>query len=191
MNPDTRRHNFKCTTEMGGRATGMIVHTHTSDATQLIASVQSDPIGVAVVRQAEGEHINDVPELVTPTRLDPTHVIAIRQAEAARGKPRSLHNIARDALNIISKRENYGSINLDGCFPWRQYVAAHAQSSDIIGPGITHAEAVFVQGTRDTNRGGMPRLDFFFYRSDGTCCRIHPGSKPKADAQLIFEDGVI
>jgi len=139
---------------------------HTSDATQLIASVRPDPIGVAVVRQAEGEHINDVPELVTPARLDPTHVIAIRQAEAARGKPRSLHNIARDALNTISKRENYGTINLDGCFPWRQYVAAHAQSSDIIDPGITHAEAVFVKSTRDTNRGGLPRLDFFFYRSD-------------------------
>ena len=121
-----------------------------------------------------------------PAVLLPQHVIAIQQEEAARGPPRSLHRLARDALNAISNSANRSPVNLDGVFPWMQYVAAHPQSADIIGTGITRAHAVFLPGTNDPNRGGAPRLDFCFYRTDGTFCRVHPGRRRKEDAQLQF-----
>ena len=114
-------------------------------------------------------------------------VVGIRQQEAARGPPRSLHKMARDALNQINQNPTYESQNLDEVFDWVPYVAAHVHSDEIIGPGITHAMAHFVDGTRDRNRGGAPRLDFFFYRTDQTVCRVHPGRRPKDDAELIFE----
>jgi hypothetical protein len=119
-------------------------------------------------------------------QLMPEHVIAIRQQEAARGPPRSLHRLARDALNNISNEPTLNTVNLDDWFPWVQYVAAHRQSAAIIGPGITHANGVFFPGTRDSNRGGAPRLDFCFTRTDGTVCRVHPGKRSNLDAQLKF-----
>ena len=122
-----------------------------------------------------------------PAVLLPQHVIAIQQEEASREPPRSLHRLARDALNAISKSANRSPVNLDGVFPWMQYVAAHPQSADIIGTGITRAHAVFLPGTNDPNRGGAPRLDFCFYRTDCTFCRVHPGRRPKEDAQLQIE----
>ena len=122
-----------------------------------------------------------------PAVLLPQHVVAIQNAEAARGPPRSLHKIARNALNAISNSANRSPVNLDGVFPWMQYVAAHPQSADIIGTGITRAHAVFLPGTNDPNRAGAPRLDFCFYRTDGTFCRVHPGKRPKDDAQLRIE----
>ena len=118
--------------------------------------------------------------------LLPHHVVAIQNAEAARGPPRSLHKLARDALNTISDNPNRAPVNLDGVFPWMQYVYAHRRCFDIIGTGITHAEAVWQAGTNDNNRGGAQRLDFWFYRTNGTVCRVHPGSKRSGDARLIF-----
>ena len=119
-------------------------------------------------------------------RLDSEMVVEIRQREATRGPPRSLHMMARNALNQINRNPNYESQNLDEVFDWVPYVAAHGQSSQIIGPGITHAMAHFDIETRDRNRGGAPRLDFFFYRIDDTVCLVHPGRRPRDDAQLIF-----
>ena len=126
----------------------------------------------------------DAPQLAVRLSLD--DVIAVRREEALRGPPRSLHNLARDALNHIASSDNYNPVNLDEVFPWIPYVAAHSQYQEIIGSGITEAVAVHVQDTRDANRGGAPRLDFFFFRSDGSYCRVHPGNKSKQDAQLIF-----
>ena len=122
-----------------------------------------------------------------PDVLLPEHVAAIQDAEAARGPPRSLHKIARDALNAISLSPTRATVNLDDQFPWRQYVCAHSQNTTIIGPGITHAQAVFVPNTNDLNRGGAQRLNFCFYRTDGTVCLVHPGSKRSQDAQLRIE----
>ena len=107
----------------------------------------------------------------------PEHVIAIQQQEAARGPPRSLHRLARDALNTIANEPTLNTVNLDDWFPWVQYVAAHRDSAAIIGPGITHANGVFSSGTNDANRGGAPRLDFCFTRTDGTVYRVHPGTR--------------
>ena len=125
-------------------------------------------------------------ETAVGVRLHPSMLIGIRQQEAARGPPRSLHKFARDALNQMSEKRTYREENLDNCFDWVPYVAAHARCDEIVGSGITYAEARF-GGTRDHNRGGAPRLDFWFYRTDGTLCRVHPGNKPKHDAQLIFQ----
>ena len=128
-----------------------------------------------------------LPPLAAQVRLGPTDVVAVRNAEAARGAPRSLHNIARRAHNSIVQNAAYHEeVNLDGRFPWIQYVAAHAESEKIIGTGITHAAAVFVADPR-VCYGGIPRLDFFFYRTDGSACRVHPGNKRSCDAKLIFE----
>jgi len=110
-------------------------------------------------------------------RLMPEHVVAIQQEEAARGPPRLLHELAADAFDTISNGPTWATFNLDAWFPWMQYVAAHTQSAAIIGPGITHAHAVFVPGTNDPNRGGAPRLDFCFTRTDGTVYRVHPGRR--------------
>jgi hypothetical protein len=155
---------------------------HTSDAPQF-------PVAASLPHEAEAA-ASDASQVTVATtvRLCATSVIAVRAEEAARGPPRSLHGLARHALNNIYNNTDYDSVNLDGYFPWPQYVAAHAQSTEIIGPGITHASAVFVTGTRDHNRGGCPRLDFFFYRTDGTVCRVHPGYKRKTDAKLFFEN---
>ena len=136
---------------------------------------------LAITRDA-----TQLPAGSAPARLMPEQVIAIQQEEAARGPPRSLHRLARDALNEINNRPTRDTVDLDGCFPWVQYVAAHRLSAQIIGPGITHAHAVFFPDTNDANRGGAPRLDFCFYRTDGSICRVHPGSKPKRDADLLF-----
>ena len=123
-----------------------------------------------------------------PAQLTLGDVIAIQNAEAAEFRPpRSLHGLARDALNTISLSPTREAVDLDGVFPWRQYVAAHRQSAEIIGPGITQAIARWRTGTNDCNRGGAPRLDFHFHRVDGTVCRVHPGDKPRKDARLIFE----
>ena len=120
-------------------------------------------------------------------RLHADNLIGVRRQEANRGPPRSLHDLARQALNAISRRSTYAEVNLDDWFEWIPYVAAHPESERIVGPGITQAVARFRGGTTDANRGGAPRLDFCFIRVDGTVCRVHPGRKRSQDAKLIFE----
>ena len=133
---------------------------------------------------ADGGNVSQLP--ANSIRLHPSMVIQVRQQEAARGPPRSLHKLARDALNQISQNPAYHDENLDNWFDWIPYVAAHTSCDQIVGPGITHAMARFLPQTRDHNRGGAPRLDFCFYRVDGSMCQVHPGKKPKDDAKLIF-----
>ena len=40
----------------------------------------------------------------------------------------------------------------------------------------------------DGDGGNAERVDYVFYRADNTFCRVHPGKKPKNDAQLYFAD---
>ena len=120
-------------------------------------------------------------------RLHASDLIGVRLQEANRGPPRSLHNLARQALNAISQSSTYAEVDLDDWFEWIPYVAAHPESQRIVGPGITQAVARFREDTTDANRGGAPRLDFCFIRVDGTVCRVHPGRRRSEDAQLIFE----
>jgi hypothetical protein len=120
-------------------------------------------------------------------RLHASDLIGVRRQEANRGPPRSLHDLARQALNAISQSSTYAEVDLDDWFEWIPYVAAHRESQRIVGPGITQAVARFREGTNDANRGGAPRLDFCFIRVDGTVCRVHPGRRRSQDAQLVFE----
>ena len=126
-------------------------------------------------------------QTTTVVRLHASNLIGVRLQEANRGPPRSLHNLARQALNAISQSSTYAEVDLDDWFEWIPYVAAHPESQRIVGPGITQAVARFRAGTTDANRGGAPRLDFCFIRVDGTVCRVHPGHRRSQDAQLIFE----
>ena len=104
--------------------------------------------------------------------------------------PGNLHNLARAALNRITAAGPefpWPDVHkLDKEFPWRSYVACHAQADDIIGCGIVRAEAEFIASTTDPNRGGQPRLDFVFYRADDSYCRLHPGDRPRNDARPLF-----
>ena len=162
--------------------------TSTRDAAQLPAGSASDLLTIGTsTRDAAQLPAGSADALAVTARLMPEDGIAIQQEEAARGPPKSLHNLARDTLNANSRRPTQATVDLEGCFPWVQYVAAHRQSAEIIGPGITHVHAVFFRGTNDRNRGGAPRLDFCFYRTDGTVCRVHPGRRPKGDAKLVFD----
>ena len=43
-----------------------------------------------------------------------------------------------------------------------------------------------MDGTSDGNRGGQLRLDFVLYRTDGTYCRLHPGTNSRGDAKPIY-----
>ena len=101
------------------------------------------------------------------------------EAERSFAPRRSLQLIARMALEVITKAGPNSSMdsNLEHLFPWRSYVACHEDAHAIIGSGIALAMAEFIEGTKDPNRGGQPRLDFVLHRTDGTYCRLHPGSK--------------
>ena len=116
----------------------------------------------------------------------PGDVREIQRMERDRGPPRSLHKLARDALNDIEDRDPPIDVSLDNEFPWREYIVAHNQSAKIIGNGIVQARAVFFKDQKDPNRGGASRLDFCFLRSDDTVCRVHPGIKRSGDARLRF-----
>ena len=102
--------------------------------------------------------------------------------------PRSLHRLARAALDQIIASGVNSNIdrNLEHWFPWRRYIACHKHAYDIVGTGVTLAIAEYIPDTLDANRGYQKRLDFVIYRTDGTSCRLHPGTKRRNDAKLIF-----
>ena len=114
----------------------------------------------------------------------------IRNTEKARRPVRSLHKLARGALNAITSAgiNTTTDKNLDRWSPWREYIACHDSAEVIIGQGVTHAVAELIEGTRDANRDGQQRLDFVAYRIDGTRCRVHPGRTKASDATLIDEE---
>ena len=76
----------------------------------------------------------------------------LRAAERARVPQRSLHKLARDALNAIASAGPNNSMdrNLEPWFPWRPYVACHKHAHAVIGAGITLAKAEFMDSTKDT-----------------------------------------
>ena len=137
------------------------------------------------------ESAASAPSLVRLTLADAEE---LRRREKAITPKRSLHKLAREALNSISQaatnvehtEASLRTEDLETWFPWRAYIACHPRSSEIIGSGVTHATAEFINGTQDPNRAGQRRLDFIVHRSDGTLCRLHPGGRRSGDAKLIF-----
>ena len=75
--------------------------------------------------------------------LQPRDLLTLKARESSRVPHRSLHLRARDALNAITAAgpEGEQEIHLEDWFPWREYLAFHAQASEIIGSGITLATA--------------------------------------------------
>ena len=69
---------------------------------------------------------------------------------------------------------------------WREYIVCHKEAREIIGEGIVNATAEAIQGARDPDRSGQLRIDFVFYRADGSHCRLHPGSKIALDAKVRY-----
>ena len=165
-------------------------------ATEQIDNAMPSPSTHAVGMQATGSTTQPAATEHSYSELRPSQAVflslpyfrTLRAAEAAHRPIRSLHKLARDALNAITKAgvDSSDSKDLDRWFPWKEYIACHANASDIIGEGVSHAVAEFIASTRDGNRGGQPRLDFVVYRSDGTYCRLHPGSKQSLDAEPVF-----
>ena len=146
------------------------------------ATEHSPPDNITTEPQASSSSTTSPPVL---TFAD----IAMFRNSVQRQTPlRSLHKLARAALNAITEAGPSSSMNknLHDWFPWMPYIACHESATDIIGPGVTHAIAEFLEGTRDPNQYGQPRLDFIIYRIDGTRCRVHPGTKKANDAKLLF-----
>jgi len=181
---DGRRYSREQFLECYGDDTIWNDRAHTSDAPQL-ADQERVPAAAGDADQLNAPPRGDALQLAAI--LTPQNVAAVRLAEANLGPPRSLHSLARQALTTIAQDTTYSEVSLDGYFPWMPYVTQHKDSMEIIGDGITHARGRWLADSRDTNRGGAPRLDFLFFRTDGTVCRLHPGGRPKGDARLVFE----
>ena len=121
--------------------------------------------------------------------LAPKDLDQLREDARRRYKAGELHGLARADLNRICEAGVPGASTPGGIrvkFPWRAYVATHPQSEELVGLGVVLFAASFVEGTKDCNRGGQPRCDFEIRREDGSYWRIHPGRKPKDDAQPVL-----
>ena len=83
----------------GGNAAQLLAEADTTNQ-------QEDAMGSTEGPPADG----DAAQL--PAVLLPQHVIAIQNAEAARGPPRSLHRLARDALNLHIRIPHKATVNM-------------------------------------------------------------------------------
>ena len=108
--------------------------------------------------------------------LSPDDLRRLRREDAAR-----LHEQARQWTNYYANTIGpaVGVVgNLSVVWPnWKLYIAHHKDSEAIVGPGVVAFTAEFIQGTKDPNRGGIPRLDLVVRRVDGGYVRLHPGTK--------------
>ena len=86
------------------------------------------------------------------------------------------HNEAISVLVNATKRihENgVGEVKVLGHWEhWRECVCMHYYHADIIGEGIVNVVAQAVRGTKDHNCEGRPRVDFVFFRRDGSYVRV-------------------
>ena len=134
------------------------------------------------------------PDAATEHNLGPPILLSVadiqwhKKEEATFRPPRSLHKIARNALQKITLVHVDGDMarDLNDWFDWRRYIACHKDAKSIIGAGVTRAVAESIPGSRDTNQGGQERVNFVFTRADGTLCFVHPGVRPSQDASLKF-----
>ena len=72
---------------------------------------------------------------------------------------------------------------------WKLYIANHKDAQQLIGPGVKAFTVEFIDGTKDPNRGGRPRLDLVIRHPNNAYWRLHPGSAPKSDAIPRFFPG--
>ena len=74
---------------------------------------------------------------------------------------------------------------------WKEYVATHARGRSIVGRGVIGVCIEEIEGTKDPNRGGAPRMDFVIYNANGNHWRLHPGTKPVNDAEPVERIGAV
>ena len=167
-------------THEGGTATE---HALSETNVQVLAD-QADADGSTATEHA-------VSEAIVP--------VLFNQADAAVLRSGSTNNYHREARDILQNIYAQPPGDIGGVFDlttgpwawphWRNYLAhlgPRYTADPIVGPGVTALTAEFITGTIDPNRGGRPRLDIVVYHVDGGSCRLHPGSKPKNDAQPVF-----
>ena len=113
---------------------------------------------------------------------------ASERRRSFRGQPGRLHSEARKRLNAVTEIAAQDDADEVYCigdtFRWKDYIAWHDDCNEIIGTGIIAAHLEKIRGTTDHNRANNARVDYVFYRSNNTYCRVHPGTKRKNDAQL-------
>ena len=129
---------------------------------------------------------------------EPSDNLLLRSADLTGLRQRSqniknLHDQARDFLNAKIQafsphqegRVQSQPVDTNDWSTWKEYVASHAAADSIIGTqGIKAIHIEQIDGVKDPNRGGQRRVDIVVYNADGQFFRLHPGSKPKNDAQL-------
>ena len=125
--------------------------------------------------------------------LNADELEAIRAQSRARNlSVLQLHGEARALLTTLAQGEDAAPIDLQQSWPtWREYLALHKNGQDIVGPGVVKITAERIAGTKDPNRYGRMRLDFFVHRSDGSAYRLHPGQRSKLDAKPVFLPAVV
>ena len=137
----------------------------------------------AAANDADGasEHVlltlNDLPEL----------------RQHGRGLYGVLHNEAR-AFTDKFANVDYEAVGVQADLTtewpnWKLYIANHKLAQELIGPGVKAFTVEFIDGTKDPNRGGRPRLDLVIRHPNNAYWRLHPGSAPKSDAIPRFFPG--
>ena len=71
-------------------------------------------------------------------------------------------------------------------FNWQYYVVFHPDAKALVGPGVAEFGAAMVKSTKDSNRSGVSRINFFIRHVDGGYWRLHPGKKRSDDAKPIY-----
>ena len=135
-------------------------------ADQVLQSTDAYPLQTGPQAGATEHSAPATQLLVLPIILEVRQLQAIRDAESRSTPKRSLHGLAREALNAFADAHYVGSTCSDALFPWKPYLASHPKGEMVVSPGITSAVVDQRQDVKDPNRGGRPRIDFIFYRVD-------------------------
>ena len=107
----------------------------------------------------------------------------VRQRRTRNG----LHNEAREWLNRLASCDDRDPVNLTVGWPqWSAWLASQSKAEQRFAVGVTALTAEFIEGTRDPNRAGRPRMDFCAYLTDGSFWRFHPGKHGKSSAEPRF-----
>jgi hypothetical protein len=113
--------------------------------------------------------------------------------EKGRGRYGVLHKEAR-AFTDKFANVDYEAVSVQADLTsewqnWKLYIANHKDAQALIGPGVQAFTVEFIEGTKDPNRGGRPRLDLVIRHPDNAYWRLHPGSAPTNDAKPRFFPG--
>ena len=99
-----------------------------------------------------------------PVLLEVAAIYRLRnEALVERGGYDALHAQARQELNRLVDAQAAGAAEpgeVSSRFPWQQYLSLHTQAKLLVGPGVVELGSAAMKGTKDPNRGGLPRLDF-------------------------------